>query len=217
MGDGYIEKVSTAGTPSSRLMDSLCQRKDSPTITRSHDKDLSDIRWLGSSDQFDFYGTPVFIRVSAAIFSVSTGDANTDPKTPRVLLLQRAIGDSRAEDWEGPGGLVEGDKTLFEAIRRETQEETGLRVSQIIRTLSTRRWKRQDKNDYKRTREWVCFTYVFHIENTAQDVRLEPSEHQKFAWATEKEVRENAYKMLRDERKTLLEAFRHYRKTIVRS
>ena len=45
----------------------------------------------------------------------------------RVLLVRRANPPSRGL-WAVPGGRVESDETLEEAVRREVLEETGLRV-----------------------------------------------------------------------------------------
>ncbi|KAF9883539.1 hypothetical protein FE257_003372 [Aspergillus nanangensis] len=229
MNKGYIKNVSTAGTDSNRLLESLVERKYNPQIMMNPDEDLSITRWPASFNQFDFHATPYFIRVSAVIFSWSfhidsleeaIEDANINAKTPRVLLLQRALCDSKPGLWEGPGGGVEGDKTLLQAITRETHEETGLQVSRIIRPLSVMRWKRKKESGIF---EWVGFPYIVGItekrfpkmqtiQERSQDVQLNPREHQKFAWVTEEELRKGGYEMLEGQRDTFLEAFSLFRK-----
>lgn len=222
MEKGYIKDVSTAGTVSRHLLESLVQRKDSPEIAVSHDEDLSGIRWPGSLGQFDIHATPYFIRVSAIIFSCSfqsdsfeetIEDTNTDPSPPRALVLQRALCDSKPGLWDGgPGGGVDLDKTLFDAIDREIQEETGLQVSRIIQPLSVKRWKRRKQSGMCMS-EWVGFPYIVGITRKKK-VQLNPKEHQRFAWVTEDEVRSENYEMLEDQRDTLLEAFSLFPKII---
>lgn len=41
----------------------------------------------------------------------------------RILLLQRGLDDKRPFTWTLPGGKIEGDETVYQAINREVFEE----------------------------------------------------------------------------------------------
>lgn len=49
----------------------------------------------------------------------------------QILLLKRTSGDFMGGMYEIPGGLVETGESLSDALRRETLEETGLKVTDI--------------------------------------------------------------------------------------
>lgn len=60
-----------------------------------------------------------------------------------ILLIERALCDSKAGFWEGPGGSSEEqDKTPRDALEREVQEETGLQLSRVIHALPIQTWTR---------------------------------------------------------------------------
>ncbi len=44
----------------------------------------------------------------------------------RVLLVRRAAGDRLGSHWELPGGRLDPDETVSDALERELAEETGL-------------------------------------------------------------------------------------------
>ena len=46
----------------------------------------------------------------------------------RFLMGQRPVGKPYAGYWEFPGGKVEADETLFQALQRELQEELGITI-----------------------------------------------------------------------------------------
>lgn len=142
----------------------------------------------------------------------------------RILLLERALCDTRPGYWEPPGGAAEDqDETPGDALKREVGEETGLQLSQVTHTLPTQTWTRsKGREDYN----WVglpCIIKVSELETfesrgssqrASQPVlkwediiRLNPEEHQNFAWATEEEVRCDKYKMFGNHKETALKAF----------
>jgi 8-oxo-dGTP diphosphatase len=47
----------------------------------------------------------------------------------RVLLVRRAAWDSMPGLWELPGGKIDGDEPVLEALARELDEETGLMLA----------------------------------------------------------------------------------------
>ncbi|MEC4019205.1 NUDIX hydrolase [Streptomyces sp. H27-D2] len=49
----------------------------------------------------------------------------------KVLLLHRTADDYLGGLWELPSGGVDGGETLLQALHREVQEETGLRVTEV--------------------------------------------------------------------------------------
>jgi 8-oxo-dGTP pyrophosphatase MutT (NUDIX family) len=56
----------------------------------------------------------------------------------RVLLVRRAAGDSMPGHWELPGGKVDGDERVPEALAREVAEETGLMLVGV--RVASKRW-----------------------------------------------------------------------------
>ncbi|OGM39392.1 AAA family ATPase [Aspergillus bombycis] len=93
------------------------------------DTDLSAFRITESSHQLRFHDTACCIRVSAHIFL-------WDLPEPCILLIQRALCDSKPGFWEVPAGSCEEqDKTPRDALEREVREETGLQLSRVIDAL----------------------------------------------------------------------------------
>jgi 8-oxo-dGTP diphosphatase len=62
---------------------------------------------------------PAPIDVAVGILMKANGD---------VLLAQRPPGKPYAGYWEFPGGKVEAGESIFDALKREFQEELGLQV-----------------------------------------------------------------------------------------
>lgn len=114
---------------------------------------------------------------------------NSDGK---ILLLQRAAGDSMPNKWELPGGAVDDDDpTILHGAARELAEEAGLVALHFTHVVT------QGPNhdlghafpNSTNTKVWCRFT--FHVEvESCDSVKLDPKEHQDFAWATEQEVKE---------------------------
>lgn len=131
--------------------------------------------------------TPRYIAVGALTFD--THD--------RILLIQRASTDSMPNLWEIPGGACdEEDESILHSVARELEEESGLIATSIGPLV----------NDgyvfVTSTGNVVCkYSFLVEIAETSNDtradsgkqefvdVRLDPSEHQNYVWATEDEVR----------------------------
>ncbi|KAE8130868.1 NUDIX hydrolase domain-like protein [Aspergillus pseudotamarii] len=177
----------------------------------------SSINPTKSRDQYRLHNTAYCIRVSAHIFS-------WDLPEPRILLIQRALCDTKPGYWEVPAGSAEEqDQTPRDALEREVLEETGLRLSRITYTLRTQTWTRlKEREHYK----WVGLPYIIevsgpktseshvHSQHASEPglkwedvIQLNPEEHQNFVLATEDEVRCDKYKTFGNHKETILEAF----------
>lgn len=99
----------------------------------------------------------------------------------RVLLLRRRKEDFMGGIFELPSGKVEKGETLEGALRREVEEESGLKVAEITAYIG--------HFDYlsgsgKRTRQ-------FNFAVKAVDGPVKLSEHDSAAWAGRKEIAEH--------------------------
>lgn len=142
-----------------------------------------------------------------------------DSPKPRLLLIQRALCDTKPEYWEVAGGGVDKqDQNPQNALEREVQEETGLQLSRVTHALPVQTWRRFKGGEWH---EWVGLPYIIEVSKqraNSQDVpqpvmewedviRLNPKEHQAFTWATEDEVRSGKYQMFGNHKEAILEAF----------
>jgi 8-oxo-dGTP pyrophosphatase MutT (NUDIX family) len=110
----------------------------------------------------------------------------------RILLLQRAATDSMPNKWELPGGAVDDDdSTILHGAARELAEEAGL-VAQHFGYVVTGGPGHDLGHAFPNstnTKVWCRFT--FHVEvESCDSVKLDPKEHQDFAWVSEQEVKE---------------------------
>ncbi len=97
----------------------------------------------------------------------------------KVLLLQRANTLANGPGiWEFPGGKLEFDETLRQAIVREIQEETGIQAS-VKRLLYTADLKTHPH------RQVVIINFLCQAQNN--EVTLS-HEHQNYLWATRQEM-----------------------------
>jgi 8-oxo-dGTP pyrophosphatase MutT (NUDIX family) len=103
----------------------------------------------------------------------------------RLLILQRAAGDSMPNLWEVPGGGCDADnESILNGIAREVWEESGLKVSALSHLIGDGQVFFTRKRQLK-----VCkFTFEVEVEST-EEVKLDPDEHQNYLWVTEAECR----------------------------
>jgi len=128
-------------------------------------------------------------ELKAGNFLLATGAAVFSGSKPdRILLIQRAAGDSMPNRWEIPGGACDDDDpTILHGVARELWEESGLTAVRI--------GPRFGGDDIFRSRSGkvICKLYFFvDIDNGDEDkveVKLDPKEHQNLVWATEEEVK----------------------------
>lgn len=109
----------------------------------------------------DFLRSSAPIDVAVCILMKANGD---------VLLGQRPDGKPYAGYWEFPGGKVEPDEAILDALKREMQEELGIKV------LSAEPWCSVERV-YPHTHVRLHF-YI------SREWRGEPQslENQAFAW-----------------------------------
>ncbi|KAI1868173.1 hypothetical protein JX265_006996 [Neoarthrinium moseri] len=141
----------------------------------------------------------------SALEGIGTGCVLIDPRTAKVLLLQRAPHDSMPLRWEVPGGAVdEEDASVLQGAARELFEEAGLVAARflgavggqeedgppLVEEFFTRRGRRVGK-----------ITFLVEVaESTSRQladggadgdivVTLDPNEHAAFLWVGEDEAR----------------------------
>ncbi len=88
------------------------------------------------------------------------------------LLTSRPPGKDYAGYWEFPGGKIEGDETVEEALRRELHEELGIDISKV------EPWKTETV-DYPHALVHLHFCKVSHWHG-----ELQMREGQSFSWQT---------------------------------
>lgn len=173
--------------------------------------------YLSSHSQYSTLGVGAFIFAHAS-------DSPPLPTSPRLLIVQRAATETGFPNlWEVPGGGVESsDPTIFHSVARETFEETGLKLTRIIREIG-------DGNVFPTRSGKLCKKFNFEIEvATTHDserqggmlhgghsisdygalIKLDPVEHQAYAWLSEAELHQNTYPITTpDHRQVLIDAF----------
>ncbi|KAJ1838356.1 hypothetical protein LPJ73_007101 [Coemansia sp. RSA 2703] len=110
---------------------------------------------------------------------------------PSVLIVQRAATErSYPNEWEIPGGHVDPDETILEAVAREIYEETALKVTKVMAEfegfhyLSTK--YESDESDRDDGKLVVCtcqLNFCVEVEDT-ENIKLNPEEHQRFDWCS---------------------------------
>ena len=130
-------------------------------------------------------------REHNAYDGVATGTIVFNSKG-QVLLIQRASHDSLPNRWEFPGGAVDDDDpTILHAAARELWEEAGLVAKRFTHVISETPDQRPGEifRNRTKTKTFIRFTFSVEVES-CDEVKLDPNEHQDFAWASEEEVRE---------------------------
>ena len=94
----------------------------------------------------------------------------------KTLLIQRVDGN---HEWEFPGGLMEFNEDLHEALKREIKEETGLddiRVGKFIYVMTAK---------VSPVRQIVGIGYISYANS--DKITLAPDEHINFKWVNKEE------------------------------
>ncbi|MEV4611477.1 NUDIX domain-containing protein [Kitasatospora sp. NPDC049258] len=99
----------------------------------------------------------------------------------RVLLVRRNPDDHLGGMWEIPSGTVEAGETVLDALRRQTDEETGLTIDQVNRYLG------HFDHENRRGGTTRQFTFAVTVEKAEPVVLAEHDAHQ---WALPGELPE---------------------------
>ncbi|KAK2626245.1 hypothetical protein QTJ16_004507 [Diplocarpon rosae] len=135
----------------------------------------------------------------------------------QLLLVQRAPTDSSPDLWEIPGGGVDpADATILHGVAREVLEESGLTVTHFKRSVPAAGEGAPLGRAFVTSRGVRVVRFEFEVEvRGGEEVKLDESEHQRFAWVREEECRA---KMLKEgsrfeftgraQQESILEGFR---------
>ena len=143
--------------------------------------------------------------------SLVVGATITQGFTDKILLLKRSPAEKLfPHHWEIPGGKVDDtDKTIWDALKREVHEETGLSIqksnvlygemgfewalgedieeSDITKAEMGFGWGLDEgvKNDAEMALE---LNFMVGIEELLEEVKLDPEEHLESLWADETDI-----------------------------
>ena len=113
------------------------------------------------------------------------------PTTDKILLLKRSPAEKLfPHHWEIPGGKVDDtDKTIWDALKREVHEETGLSIkkSDIIQGEMGFEWA-LGKDVKDGTEMALELNFMVEIKKLPEEVKLDPEEHLESLWANERDI-----------------------------
>ncbi len=99
-----------------------------------------------------------------------------------VLIIKRAkVNDVLPEYWDIPGGTLEDGEDPVAGAIRETKEEAGLDI------INPRLFFEHSNIDIAKNKQFI--TLVFAVEYPGEKVKLNPEEHEEYAWITPEEIR----------------------------
>ena len=119
--------------------------------------------------------------VGAAIFRTPPPGKQAQ-NSPQILLVKRSATERTfAHHWEIPGGGIDyTDNSVWDALRREVSEETGLSATEIVGYVDEVEIPAGD-------RKFIRLTYIVRV-GRQDGIVLDPEEHQDFAWTSEEEA-----------------------------
>ena len=92
-----------------------------------------------------------------------------------TILLLRRVNAPEAGAWGIPGGKVDPFETVPDAVRREVEEETGLRLGQLELLCVV------DQIDRREREHWVAPAYL-SVTFTGEARIREPAKHSGLEW-----------------------------------
>lgn len=95
-------------------------------------------------------------------------------KDNKILLIKRAPHLINGNKWAIPGGFLDRDETLEQAVLRELKEETGLigKVVKLFKIIDNPKRKNEDRQN-------VAFVFVVNASGT---IKIEPREVTEAKW-----------------------------------
>lgn len=100
----------------------------------------------------------------------------------KILVAQRKAGDSNGSFWEFPGGKVEPEESLDQALKREIFEELGMSI-QVLKKI--------DAREMKTPRGVLICLHLLVASAHSQDFALH--EHEQARWVQVSELNEIAF------------------------
>ena len=103
----------------------------------------------------------------------------------QILILKRKEVEVYQDSWDFPGGKLEDNNTLYQAIAREIKEETGLKLAKVIAILSSSKFLgvAQDKP--------LIFRNIY-LCKTLGKLKLSP-EHSEYKWIAIKDFKKYTF------------------------
>lgn len=97
----------------------------------------------------------------------------------KILLLHRQDHKPQGDTWGGPAGKIDEGEDIHEAIRRETEEETGIFLKDPI----------YFKKLFVRFPEYDFVYHIFHeMLDELPEVKLCKTEHKDFNWISPRDA-----------------------------
>lgn len=124
-------------------------------------------------------------------------------KGGRYLFLRRSQAfKAGPQKWDIPGGRIEADEPLDQALAREVSEETGLVLSSSLELLAAQDIFASDKDLHV-----VRLTYLTRLDHSEGDVKIS-DEHDDYKWMSKADIlaEEHVDSYLRDVVEILPEA-----------
>lgn len=103
-----------------------------------------------------------------------------------ILALKRKTGNYYGDYYDFPGGKMEYDESIEEAMIREVYEESGIKVNPSNLKLKAGINWRDDFDD--ETRYAVCFCFLYEVENKPK-ITLTKREHTEYEWMKKEDDR----------------------------
>jgi len=100
----------------------------------------------------------------------------------KFLLIQRTITDHFGGEWEFPGGCIEQNETVLDALARELFEETGITIKNISNYLGNMEYLSR-LGTGKIIRE-----FIFVIDPLIDPAGIKLTEHDAFVWIDQKDL-----------------------------
>ena len=146
------------------------------------------------------------ICVGALVFATASSDSILHRHEDYVLLVKRTADGGRMDGlWETPGGGCDpDDPSIIHCCTRELREESGLNATGIIDMLGSYSFPTRS---HMRV---LKFNFLIGGIREAPNrplkladipVKLDPSEHTDFVWATERQVKEDEFPITSQEQK----------------
>lgn len=179
---------------------------------------------------------PSFLASTNEIDAMIVGALVTNPRG-EILLLRRAAHDCWPLLWEVPGGSVEcTDANFVAAAVRELHEESGLVAKRVLRAVhmcpaAELAGVEKEKDRVEESARMVGDVVMFKVGEVrwgkltvwvevqgCEGVRIDPEEHEDWAWTSEEEARSERFRDGREfefvsdgVKRSVLEGFRLFK------